>query len=199
MEEREINVRDYLRVIVKWRRLIAFNTLIITLLAIIISLVLPKRYTATATLIPPAEQQPSMMGLSAILGGGAGALGNIGRLSGLTGMATPSDMFARILESRVVMEGVIETCDLMTVYKEKKIEDALNTLQGATHIEVTPEGVISISTDAKTPQLSANIANAYVNHLDRFNRGSDNRLGEGIVPPSLLQPGLFLRNRKGKK
>lgn len=170
MPEKEINIRDYIQVVVKWRRLIVFNTLVISILAVIISLVLPKRYTATATLIPPVEQQPSVMGLSTILGGGAGALGNIGRLAGLPGMATPSDLFAKILESRIVMEGVIETCDLMTVYKEKRIEDALKTLLGATQIEVTPEGVISISTDAKTPQLSAEIANAYVHHLDRFNR-----------------------------
>jgi uncharacterized protein involved in exopolysaccharide biosynthesis len=171
MPEREINLRDFIRVIVKWRRIIVFNTLIITLLAVIISLILPKRYTATATLIPPVEQQPSVMGLSAILGGGsAGALGSFGRLSGLPGMATPSDLFARILGSRVVMEGVIETCDLMNVYETEEIEISILALEGATHIEVSPEGVISISTDAKSAQLSADIANAYVKHLDHFNR-----------------------------
>jgi uncharacterized protein involved in exopolysaccharide biosynthesis len=170
MPEKEINIRNYIRVIVKWRRIIFFNTLIITVLAVIISLILPKKYTATATLIPPVEQQPSMMGLSSILGGSSGAMGNIGRLAGLPGMATPSDLFARVLESRVVMEGVIETCNLMEVYKETKIEEALNSLKGKTHIEVTPEGVISISTDAKDPYLSALIANAYVEHLDRYNR-----------------------------
>lgn len=168
MEDKEINIRDYIRVMVKWRRIIVFNTLIITFLAVIISLILPKRYTATATLFPPVEQQTSVRGLSALLGGGG--LGNIGRMAGLPGLATPSELFARILKSRVVMEGVIETCDLMSAYNTDKIEDALLTLEEATQIDVAPEGVISISTDAKTPQLAADISNAYVEHLDHFNR-----------------------------
>ena len=170
MPEKEINLRDYIQVIVKWRRLIVFNTFIISVLALIISLILPKRYTATATLIPPVEQQTSLFGLSSLLGGGAGSLGTIGRRAGLPGMSTPSDLFAKILESRVVMEEVIETCDLMNVYKSKRIEDALKNLAGATKIEVSREDVISISADGKTPQLSADIANAYVEHLDHFNR-----------------------------
>lgn len=165
--EREVNIRDYFKVIVKWRRLIAFNTAVITILTVVISLVLPKRYTATATLLPPVEQT-EILGISSFLG--TGGLGGMARMAGLPGMATPSDLFARILKSRKVMEGVIEECNLMQEYKAGTIEEALRKLGGATALELSPEALISISVDANAPVLAADIANSYVDELDKFNR-----------------------------
>ena len=176
--EREVNIRDYFKVIVKWRRLIAFNTAVITVLAVIISLVLPKRYTATATLLPPVEQ-PEILGISSLLGGGLGAVAS---MAGLPGMATPSDVFARILSSRRVTERVIEKCNLLDEYGVESLEEALKSLHGATTLEVSPEGVIAISVNAKGPVLAADIANSYVDELDIFNmevnmtRGKRNRI-----------------------
>ena len=177
--EGEVNIRDYFKVIVKWRRLIAFNTAVVTVLAVIISLVLPKKYTATATLLPPVEQT-EVLGISSLLG--TGGLGGMARMAGLPGMATASDVFAKILSSRRVMEAVVQKCDLMDEYRVESMEKALAALDGATSVEISPEGVIAISAAARTALLAAEIANSYVEELDRFNlevnmtRGKRNRI-----------------------
>lgn len=173
--EREVNLRDYFRVIVKWRKLIAFNTAAVTILTVIISLVLPKRYTAIATLLPPVEQ-PEVLGIGSLIGGSG--FGGVARMAGLTGMATPSDVFARILKSRTVMEGVIEDCDLLAIYRAATMEEALGKLAGVTSIEISPEAIISISIDASTPVLAAEVANSYVDELDRFNREANMTRGK---------------------
>lgn len=164
--ERDLGLRDYFKVIVKWRRLIAFNTAAVTILAVIISIVLPKRYVATATLLPPVEQ-PEILGISSVLGGG---LGGMASLAGLPGIASPSDVFGKILSSRRVMEGVIEKCNLMDEYGVESMEEALAELRGATSVRISAEGIITISIDSETRVLAADVANSYVDELDRFNR-----------------------------
>ncbi|TET47904.1 hypothetical protein E3J62_00025, partial [candidate division TA06 bacterium] len=176
--EREVNIRDYFKVIVKWRRLIVFNTAVITILTVVISLVLPKKYTASATLLPPVEQ-PEILGIGSLLGGGLGAVAS---MAGLPGMATASDVFVKILKSRRVMERVIQKCNLMDEYGAETLEEAVISLKGATSPEVSPEGLIIVYVDAKTAVLAAKIANSYIDELDRFNtevnmtRGKRNRM-----------------------
>ena len=165
--ESEVNIRDYFKVIVKWRRLIVFNTVVITILSVVVSFVLPKKFTAKSTLLPPVEQ-PEILGIGSFLG--AGGLGGLAGLAGFPGMATASDVFAKILKSRRVMERVVEKCNLMDEYGAASMENAVLSLTGATSVRVSVEGVISISVDAKTPVLAANIASSYVDELDRFNR-----------------------------
>ncbi|KYK32162.1 MAG: hypothetical protein AYK18_16220 [Theionarchaea archaeon DG-70] len=81
---REVNLRDYVRVIIRWRRLILLNIVIITGFAAVLSLVLPKKYTATATLLPPLDTQ-GFGGLGSILGEGyLGGLAGIGGFPGGT-------------------------------------------------------------------------------------------------------------------
>jgi len=165
--DREVNLRDYFKVIVKWRRLIAFNTAVITILTVVISLVLPKKYAAMATLLPPVEQ-PDLLGAGSLLE--ASGLGGMARMAGLPGAATTSDIFAKILKSRAVMAGVIEKCGLMDEYEAQTMEEALGKLGGVTSVEIYPEGIIAISVEARTAVLAADIANSYVDELDRFNR-----------------------------
>jgi uncharacterized protein involved in exopolysaccharide biosynthesis len=53
MEDKKINLIDYIYIITKWRKLIIINFIIVCVLAIIISLLLPKWYEATAVIMPP--------------------------------------------------------------------------------------------------------------------------------------------------
>ena len=54
---------DYLEIIVKWRKFIIRNAIIVTIAAAIISLLLPQRFTATATMLPPNPEQTSSIGM----------------------------------------------------------------------------------------------------------------------------------------
>jgi uncharacterized protein involved in exopolysaccharide biosynthesis len=172
---REIGFRDYVRVLVKWRRVVVFNVVIITAFAVVLSLVLPKRYTAKATLLPPLETQ-SFQGLGSMLAGGH--LSGLAGMAGFPGMATTSDVFAAILGSPTVLREVVKECDLLTVYETKSFEDAVGRLREKTKIQVSAEGIISVSATARRPKLAATIANAFVGELDRFNRETTMTMGK---------------------
>ena len=159
---------DYLAVVFKWRRFIIMTFLIITIAAVVISLILPLQYTATATILPPNPQQEAMLGLM-----GLNITSNIGGISGLAGMlpgaTSISDLFAAILQSGTIRGKLIQKYDLKKVFKTKTMYDANKMLEGITKIRVSPEGIIAVAVTWINKNLAADIANSYVEELDRFN------------------------------
>jgi uncharacterized protein involved in exopolysaccharide biosynthesis len=168
MKERNSSLIYYLSIIFKWRRFIIKTFLAITLSAAVISLLLPSKYTATATILPPSSQQESIFGLM-----GASLAGNLGDLSGLAGMlpgaTSVSDLFAAILESGTIVGKIMHKYDLKKVFKTKSTYDASKMLKEITNIRVSPEGIIVVSVTWKDKQLAADIANSYVEELNQFN------------------------------
>jgi len=170
----------YLGVILKWRRLIFGNTLILTVLAVIVSLVLPPRYTATAQLLPPIDEG-DMFGLTSLLGGGVSS--GLSRFkAGLSGAATPSDLMIGILSSRTVMEHVAERCSVAEYYRIRKPspEKSVRQLRYMTNLAATDDGIVRISVEAKTRGLAAEVANTYVAELDSFLRYSNISRGRNM-------------------
>ena len=181
----------YIRVILKWRKLIFYNTLILTVLAVGISFLLPKRYTAVAQLLPPPEQD--MLGMSSLLSGGLGSSGlSKLRLGGMMGGGTPSDLMAGILSSRSVMEKVAERCSIVQHYgiKKNSMEVAVRELRRMTGLGVSDDGIVRIKVEAKTPKLAADIANSYMEELDDFLRNSNISQGHNMR--------MFLERRLGE-
>jgi uncharacterized protein involved in exopolysaccharide biosynthesis len=170
----------YLSVILKWRRLIFWNTVIMTALAVIVSLFLPPRYTATAQLLPPSDEG-DMFGLSSLLGGGMSS--GLSKLKfGMGGAATPSDLMVGILGSRTVMQGVAERCSIAKYYRIRKPspEKVVRQLKDMTKLTVSDDGIVSISAEATTRDLAAQVANAYVAELDSFLRHSNISRGHNM-------------------
>ncbi len=163
MKSREVDFWDYISVLIRWRRFIFINFVVICVMAIGVSFVIPKWYKAKATLLPPEESPRS----SAI----ASLLTDL-PLGGLVipGATTSADLFVAILGSRTVAEGVIEKLDLLKVYKSKNLEGAIRTLHKHSSMGITKEGVITIEVEEKDPQLAAKIANTYIAELDRVNK-----------------------------
>ncbi len=165
MKEKEVNLWDYLMVLAKWRRMIGLNFIGVCLLVVLISLFLPKWYTATTSILPP---QGEGGGLS--LPSGLATLASLSGGLSLPGTATPSDVFAAILKSRSVAERVIRVNGLMKVYKAKDLQEAMRTLHSHSNIDVSPEGIIRIEVTEKDPSLAARVANSLVEALDGVNR-----------------------------
>ncbi len=173
-QESEINILDYLRILIKWKKLIISNVVIVTIFAAIISLLMPKTYLSTAVLMPPVSQS----GISML-----GALSNLpfGGL-GIGGEAPESQTFLAILKSRTVMEIVVNTLNLIEIYEADDIEEAVKNLREVVSFEIEDEGTIRISASARTSWLSdeeeentvrhlaSNIANYFVSELDRVNK-----------------------------
>lgn len=167
----EIDLLDYLNVIIKRRRMIIRNSVAAALLIAIISFILPSTYTATTTLLPPDEgRQQGIMGLlseSPI---------SFLNLPGIK--ANSSEIFVEILKSRSVAEGVLKRKykykdkeqSLYEIFDLGSNEKALKQLHKRAKIFANEQGIIEISVELNHPELAAQVANAFVEELDRVNQ-----------------------------
>ncbi|HEX2897146.1 MAG TPA: Wzz/FepE/Etk N-terminal domain-containing protein [candidate division Zixibacteria bacterium] len=136
-----------------------------TLLAIIISLMLPKWYKATATLLPPKQVTVPVGGLGEF----AEAVSVTSGLS-LPVLVTPSDVYARMLKSRTIAEQIMKRFKLNDRYDIYNFDEAYEALMDNTDFRVTAEGLLTVSAEDKEPQMAADITNAFVEELDKVNR-----------------------------
>lgn len=168
--EDEVNLLDYWRVVWKRRWLIGGLFTAAVLTAMVVSLLMPKIYESTATLLPSLDSKEGG-GLGALLAasGAGGAAQSLG-ISLPGAPATPTDIFVAMLKSRIMADDVIAKFGLKERYEAKTLEDARKKLESNTKITVTKEKVIKITVEEKDPQLAADIANYYVATLDRLNR-----------------------------
>ena len=136
----------------------------LTLLATIIVFVIPKMYTATATILPPQQNQSV---LSTLIGqvGGATALD----LRDL-GLKNPADVFVAMLQSRTVEDALVNRFDLRKLYDVKRYQDARRILEKRCEINPEKEGLISIQVGDRDPKRAADIANAWVEELRTLNQ-----------------------------
>src|SRR4051794_28640148 len=88
-----VSLLELLAWIGEGKRLIAAVTVAVAVIALIVSLLLPKIYTARASLLAPGSQQQS--GSAAALA----ALGSLGSLGGLSGAKTPDEHYVALLKS----------------------------------------------------------------------------------------------------
>jgi len=162
MDEQELNLSDYWRVLWKNRLLIIGLFFVIPAVTLIHSLQLPKIYKATASILSPADSSKSG-GLSSLLGG-------LGTQIGLTAQPSSSEIFVAILKSRSAADKVIDRFNLHKVYGSKTKENARGALAGNTEINISKEKVINVSVLDKDPRKAAEIANYYVETLDGLNQ-----------------------------
>ncbi len=171
---------EYLKIIIKYRKVFYRVTAGFIAFSIILSLIVPNKYRATAQLLPPVEET-DLLGLSSVLQslGGATQMRSLARMAGMAGIApTTLETMRAILLSRTITERVVEKCDLMRIFKTKYMEDAIKRLNNITTITILTEGVIQIKVEGKSPYLIAKIANTYINELDNFMRISNMTKGK---------------------
>jgi tyrosine-protein kinase Etk/Wzc len=138
------------------KRLIAAATVAAAVAAIAIGLVLPKTYTARATLLAPGSQQQSSSAAA------LAALGSLGGLAGGLGAKTPDELYVALLKSDSVQRALAERFDLKTRYDVKDYESLRKTMPK--YIRVTSDkksGLISVDVDDEAPKFAADLANAH--------------------------------------
>lgn len=151
-----------LGVILQRKRFIVLNVLLVTSIALVVSLLLPKWYAAKAVLLPPTEEDSSLS-LSQLLPRGLGGIK-------MPGAPTLSDVFVSVMKSRSVGDRLVTRFDLVRRYNQKDAEKALKELQTHTELTLGDEGTIGITVEDRDPGIAAQIANAYIEELDNFNR-----------------------------
>jgi tyrosine-protein kinase Etk/Wzc len=166
----EIPLLDLLIVLAERKRVILAVTAGFAIVSIVISLLLPKLYTATVTLMPPQQNSS----LSAQLASQLGSLG--GMAASLTGnsslLKNPNDMYVAMFKSRTVEDAMVERFGLMQEYHAKFLSDARKKFEHYADVDGSgKDGLIHISVEDHDPQRAAELANGY---LDAFHDLSKN-------------------------
>jgi len=134
------------------------------LTALIFSILSPKTYESTASILVPKES-----GLGGFLGGFAAST----LLQQMPLLSAPSltanrDLLISILKSRTVAQAVVERFGLQGRYRTRYLEDAIKRLHRTTTVATSREGVISVKVEDADPRVAAEMANFYVEQLDRL-------------------------------
>ncbi len=170
---------DAQRLIWGSRRFIFRLTAAGAVLSALIAFLIPNRFESTARLMPP-DEGGSGTGLSlAMMAAAGGSLGSqlgsgqvgssLGSVAGdLLGLKSSSDLFIGVLQSRTVLDDVVNKFDLKKVYSDRLMEDAREDLQKNTTISADRKsGIIEIQVVDKRPARAAGIAGEYVNELNK--------------------------------
>ena len=158
------NLWTFLETIARRRGLIFGLVLAATLVAVVVSLLLPEWYTATALLLPPSDEA---------VRGGIEHLNDVSLYTGgvrFPGMVTPNDVYARMLRSRRIADRIIDRCGLLERFQIVKKSAAYIILDERVKVRVTDEGLLSVSVEDREPKMAADMATAYVEELIELNR-----------------------------
>ena len=171
----QLTFMEVMNILMRWKKTILLNVFYISLLIAVISLILPKIFTASAVLMPPSSQSD----VSVLNAFSESEL----PFGGLISQSEEETMrLIAILKSRTVMETVINQYHLIDFYHSKNIEEALESLSDHVNLEIEEEGTLSITVHVSTGwlhyekdeiearELSAKIANEFVNQLDIVNK-----------------------------
>jgi len=164
-------------VIINWKTILRITIGSAIVIFFYLWLISPVTYNAPVTVLPPAEAD-QISGLGSILSGsGAGDF--------LTGKFAPgnSQLFIQILKSRTAAEYVVRKNNLIEFYNEEAEYEAIKKLQNDLSMDLSKEGIITLSVNVSTgflpkifsnsdsiKNLSAHISNSYVEALDSINR-----------------------------
>lgn len=165
--EDEINLLDYLIVLLKRKKLIISITLGAAAITAIISLIMTPIYRAETRILPPQTGSSSIA---------VGMLSQMSGAQGITeslGLKTPSDLYIGMLESRTIADRIIDRFNLMELYKAEYREDARKELfEDALEAETDKDtDIITIDVEDKDPKRAADMANAFVEELKNLTKG----------------------------
>ncbi len=166
----EVRVLDYLLVLARFSRKIIYTSIIVAVSTYLVLLLLvPVQFTATARLVPPtqnvtltAQLMDGMLG-TIMPGRGGGGLGELA--SGFLGLKSPAAMYVGILNSDTIYDRIIERFELRKQYGKKYIEEVRKKLASRADIKATRDGLITISVNDEDRQKAAAMANAFVEEL----------------------------------
>jgi tyrosine-protein kinase Etk/Wzc len=160
----ESTLLELLTELARRKALIAKITAAAIAIGIVLSLVLPVRYTATTRIMPP-QQTPSAASMFMTQFAG----GNSSPLAALTGgglsLKNPNDLYVGLLQSNTIADALIHQFDLARDYRARDLTAARKTLASDTAVVSEKSGLIAISVTDKDKNRAAAMANAYTSQL----------------------------------
>ncbi|MFN0158926.1 MAG: GumC family protein [Bacteroidota bacterium] len=159
---------EFLSVVSKHRKFISRFVLLTTVVTTVVMLLMPKWYKSTASVFPAekADLFGALDGVSSLVK----SFSPSRALSSLTG-SSETDKYLAILKSATVLNAVIQKFDLVKVYDitsypaEKTTKELLSNVD----FNVESEGNLTISVYDKDPRRAADMANFFVEMLNKTN------------------------------
>jgi tyrosine-protein kinase Etk/Wzc len=165
--EDEISLLDLSIVIVRNRWLIAKIALVAALVGVMTSLLLPTRYTASTSILPPQQGSSAGASLMAQLGSGLGSVASLA--TGSLGLKNPNDLQVAMLKSRTIEDAMVDRFHLRELYHKKYQSDARKKLEEYVDIDSgSKDGLIRLSITDRDPSRAAEMANGYVQEFKRL-------------------------------
>jgi capsule polysaccharide export protein KpsE/RkpR len=151
------------------RRILARVTAIAFVVSFALVFFIPKQYKATASIMPPDQQNSGALMLAALSRGGSG-LGSLGTLaSSLLGGHTTTALFVNLLESGTVRGHLIDRFHLQQVYHTRYRFSTAKRLARRTKIsDDKKSGVITIEVEDTDPVRARDMAQAYLDELSNL-------------------------------
>lgn len=158
-------VIEFLSIVTKYRKFISRFVLSATLITIIVAFLMPKWYKSTASVFP--AEKADLFGLEGI----SSLAKNLSPAKALLGSNPEADRYMAILKSATALNAVIQKFDLVHVYDitsypgEKTVKELLSN----TEFTVEQEGNLTVTVYDKDPQRAADMANYFVEMLNKTN------------------------------
>jgi uncharacterized protein involved in exopolysaccharide biosynthesis len=154
---REVDLVAYALLLIRHLRFILACGLTTAVLMAIFVLLAKPRFSATAVMVLPQNNDKASALQAQLTSATADLLGG-----GI-------ELYADILQSRSVADALIQQFDLQHEYHTKDLQAAELTLAAMTKVEVQREGLLRVSVQDADPQRAADLANAYVQQLNVLN------------------------------
>lgn len=175
----QLSLGDAYHQLLRKKKFIILVTTLVTIAAVIVSLVLPETFKSTASILPDTDRSRLT------------SLGGLADLASMAGVgaadASPVKLYPSILTSETILKNVI-----LHKYKTQKYQDSvtllqywdiraktpqlsyaltLKTLRDELDVALDPKtNIITIALEAEEPQLTADIINTMLGELDQFMR-----------------------------
>lgn len=130
-------------------------------LTLAIVLLVPRWYTAQATILPPHEDTPNFRSLDVLT-----ASLQLDRFLPFTEQVTLGDVYLAIMDSDRVARQLIERFDLKEHYGQGTMVKTIKELRSHSEIVPSRKRILTVTVEDKDPEMAADLANAYVEELD---------------------------------
>lgn len=166
--EEEINILDYVKVIMKWKQFIISFIAIAVTVTVLFCLMTPWKYRARTTILLPSQSDSgieNIVALSSLMSGTAQS-NPAGISQSLVGRTRN---FPDILRSKTIALMIVDGLALDKYYKVRNKEVLIPYIQKSLKVQ-EKKGILTIFATDKDPRLAADIANYAVMALAEFNK-----------------------------
>ena len=170
MKNNEFDILDIFLILAKHKAFIFITTLIVSIFAVIYSLITPQYWISSATILPSSDKQNSFSISSSFLGGFTSSM--------LGGIQSDAYALTGIMQSRTFSLDVVKKFNLIEYFEIEEPDTLIsfeiavqNLRDNVVNLGINEEnGFLSISVETKDKYLSTDIANYYWMKLDEYNK-----------------------------